>query len=523
MIIPEHFLSFLFGSLLHFRTLADASPDTILEIGADLRFLYANNRALDVLGVPAATIPGKTPAELGLPEPVCALFEKITAETLRLGGTFEREFELLTAAGNRFFSMRAAPCMELPGRAPSVVATIRDTTAHHHGDMRLEEASQRLVHHANNSPLAVVEFDCEGRCLSWNHKAEEMFGHSQPPGDDRTASLLLSFLYPEDRGRFEEVYHRLRAGGEVSSFVTSRFIGHDGKVSFGEWYLSSLLDSDGSPLSILCFINDVTDREKALVSLGRMKEELEETVAQRTAMLRRTAEELHAEIDTRRRLERDLVAISEREHRRIGHDLHDGICQELAGIRFSIEAMSKARMKKAALALQLAETAAAVARAIHQTRLLSRGLAPLALQDGGLDIALEELAANSASLFQIDCAFRLKGHLPPFDEDAATNLFRIAQESIQNATKHGAATKIRVLLDCAGPEGILTVTDNGNGLPPTPLPHPNNGGNGHSNGNGHGGMGMKIMRHRAELLGGTVRVISAKGGGACVHCVFRKP
>jgi signal transduction histidine kinase len=180
-------------------------------------------------------------------------------------------------------------------------------------------------------------------------------------------------------------------------------------------------------------------------------------------------------------------------------------------------------MRKTALALQLAETAAAVARAIHQTRLLSRGLAPLALQDGGLDIALEELAANSASLFQIDCAFRLKGHLPPFDEDAATNLFRIAQESIQNATKHGAATKIRVLLDCAGPEGILTVTDNGNGLPTTPLPHPNNGGNGHSNGNGHGGMGMKIMRHRAELLGGTVRVISAKGGGACVHCVFRKP
>lgn len=491
-----------------FEALSECSPDIILEITADGTISYANPQSVNMLCVPPDTIVGRNPSEIGLPEGFCAFLKTIATSTLRTGHTMERDYEIITPSQIRVFNIRTAP-VSLHGRDPvSIIASIRDRTDRRRREEELEAASQRLMLHANNSPLAVVEFDQHGRCTTWNHRAEELFG----PRPDSVLWMWSAVIHPDDRPRFEEVYERLNSGSEASAFASARFTARDGGTVYGEWHLSCLFDPDGHPASVLCFVNDATARVKAETALQQSKEQLEETVANRTSQLRKTTERLQNEIEVRRRLERDLIEISEREHRRIGQDLHDGVCQELAGIRFSIEAMSKSRASAKVLSKQLAELAAAASRAVHHTRLISRGLAPLVLESVEISDALEELAANSSTLFKTKCTFAAKGPIPNLGLERATNLYRIAQECIQNAIKHGGATRIRILLDCTGSKGILAVTDNGTGLPESAAPN-----------GAHSGMGLKIMGHRAEILRGTVSFLSPKEGGLCVHCVFDKP
>lgn len=497
----------LAASERQFRSLAENSPDIILRLDADGRFLYANHGTLPLFGLPAEELAGRKCGDLGMSEADRDFWEALPRETLAAGEPVERDFLLRAPGGERHFQIRAAVC---ESESPCVIASVRDVTARRVEELHLQEASQRLLYHANNSPLAVVEFDAEGQCLTWNHKAEEMLGPS-PLGGGPPIRSCLPLVYPEDRQRFADVHELLRRGAQVSTFLAARFFQRNGEVAHGEWYLSALLDDEGVCRSILSFLNDTSDRERAEQRLLKLNEEQEQIILSRTTMLRRINEDLHREISLRMELERDLARISEREHRRLGQDLHDGICQELAGIRFSVEAISKKLEKDSPARNQLASIADAVQRAIHHTRLLSRGLAPLQLEGGDIAMAIEELAGTTGTLFQVRCGFESRGQPPRFDLDAATHLYRIAQEAIQNSIKHGGATEIDIHLDFTGRDSRLSVSDNGCGLPPKTTPRP-----------ASDGMGLKIMRHRAEILRGTVSIHSPDGGGTRVLCVFPK-
>jgi signal transduction histidine kinase len=207
--------------------------------------------------------------------------------------------------------------------------------------------------------------------------------------------------------------------------------------------------------------------------------------------------------------ERELVMMSEREHRRIGHDLHDGICQELGALHFALQAAKRLAGTSSRLIQQLEVISQGVHRAIQHTRLIARGIAPFELEDGDLAGALRELTENTGTLHEIDCCLETHGPVVDFEPEAATHLFRIAQEAIQNALRHGAATRIVITLDFMEHGALLTITDNGTGLPDCVL------------GNPPAGMGWKIMRYRAGLLGGAVDMApSADGSGVCVRCRF---
>ena len=492
-----------------FRTLTENSPDIILRMDAAGRFVYANSGAADLFGVPLETLTGRTCQELRLPASLADFWSSLALETLASTEPIDRDWKISGPRGERHFQIRAATEHFSTPHTPSLIATVREVTVRRMQDLQLHEASQRLVYHANNSPLAVLEFDADGNCLSWNHKAVEFFGGPKKEGLAPIKNCL-PLIYPEDRERFLQTHEILRTGGQASSFITARFIHINGSLSHGEWYLSALLDEDGRCLSILCFLNDVSDRVKAEQALLQVNEDLEEIVLRRTSMLREMNESLHHEISARMELERDLIKISEREHRRLGHDLHDGICQELAGIRFSVEAISKKLEKTSPMRAQFTSIVDAAQRAIHHTRLLSRGLAPLQLECGDITSSLEELASTTETLFQIDCTFECKGTIPSFELDAATNLYRIAQEAIQNAIKHGKAKSIAIDLEFSDRNGRLTIIDNGHGLPEKHRPETQGD-----------GMGLKIMRHRSELIHGTVTVHSPAEGGTRVQCLFQ--
>jgi two-component system CheB/CheR fusion protein len=139
-----------------------------------------------------------------------------------------------------------------------------------------------------------------------------------------------------------------------------------------------------------------------------------------------------------------------------------------------------------------------------QTRELARGLSPVRLEAEGLADALRELAAGTRKVFRCDCRFRCHPPVLVSNHTVATHLYRIAQEAVSNALRHGKARRIDISLAAKGHSVILAVNDNGRGIPGK-LPK-------------RTGMGLRIMRYRAEVIGGALKVEPSARGGTRVVC-----
>jgi len=213
------------------------------------------------------------------------------------------------------------------------------------------------------------------------------------------------------------------------------------------------------------------------------------------------------DITERKHMEKALVEISAREQRQIGQDLHDGLGQHLTGIAF----MSKV------LAQQLADEQAVEAdharkivdlvnQAIHKTRELARGLLPVFSASDGLMSALKQWAAEVEDLFHVSCRFECTEPLLIDDVGLATQLYHIAQEAVNNAIKHGRARRILLSLRRESGKGSLIVEDDGVGLPETLPKQP--------------GLGLRIMSHRANMVGGSLEVRRGPERGTVVCCRF---
>src|SRR5206468_5286537 len=152
-----------------------------------------------------------------------------------------------------------------------------------------------------------------------------------------------------------------------------------------------------------------------------------------------------------RRLEREIVNISEAEQRRIGQDLHDGLCQYLAGLTCGVSSLRDDLQKLHVRAE--ADTAGELVKllqdAVVQTRDLAHELVPAQVSHLGLILALESLARSVTRMHSLTCRFRFHGGSPNWDEQTEIHLYRIAQEAINNAIRHGKARNILVFLDAA--------------------------------------------------------------------------
>ena len=167
-------------------------------------------------------------------------------------------------------------------------------------------------------------------------------------------------------------------------------------------------------------------------------------------------------ITERKRLEKEIIEISNREQQRIGQDLHDGLCQELAGIELMCQVLEqKLAAKSKAESKQVGEIAQHIREAISHTRKLAHGLSPVEFETNGLMSALQELAAHIQKLFRVECRLECPKPVLIRNNVFATHLYRIVQEAINNAVKHGKAKRILISLKPAGDRITLTVTDNG--------------------------------------------------------------
>lgn len=205
-------------------------------------------------------------------------------------------------------------------------------------------------------------------------------------------------------------------------------------------------------------------------------------------------------------LEQQVIEISEYEQRRIGQDLHDGLCQYLAALSCAAVSLKTELESRGAndLATRADELADLLQGGMHQARDLARGLVPAGMEEG-LATAMQRLAASTKRLQGVECHFDGAGG-SALDDAAAAHLFRIAQEAINNAIKHGKARSVEIRLSSSPDACSLSIADYGTGIPAA---------NKHQD-----GLGLSIMRYRAKLLGAQLLVENASHGGTVVSCSF---
>ena len=308
----------------------------------------------------------------------------------------------------------------------------------------------------------IMVLDVDGRVVQFNQACEQITGQRFDEVKGKSASDL--FPVAEERQRFQHAFAEL-LGGRLPPKFEAHWVTGDGGRRLVSWSGAGLPDANGSILHIIATGIDVTES---------------------------------------RRLENAILEISAREQRRIGQDLHDGLGQHLTGIAFMSKVLEQRLADK-----ELSESSGAtkivmlVNEAIHKTRELSRGLMPVVSDAQGLMSALEHYASEVEDLFGVQCRFECEHPVLIQDDAVANHLYRIAQEAVNNAIKHGRASHILIDLRCG--DGVtLSITDDGLGLPEDTAGSP--------------GMGLHIMNYRAKTIGGALRIQRCPRGGTAVTC-----
>jgi len=324
------------------------------------------------------------------------------------------------------------------------------STQHELAQAAVKDREERLRAILETAVEGIITIDEHGIIESVNAAAERLFGYSEKDLIGKNVSVLMPSPHREAHDGYIENY--LRTG-------RAKIIGIGREVAGRR--------KDGT-----IFPMDLSVSEVKLAA-------------------RRMFTGFVRDITERKQLEKEILEISDREQRRIGQDLHDGLCQHLAGI----ELMSQVLAQKLAPiskshAKQVGEIASHVRDAISHTRSLARGLSPVTIESEGLMSALHELATNTEKMFQIECRCDFARPVDIHDHSVATHLFRIAQEAVSNAIKHGRAKRIVIALHQASGRITLSISDNGSGLSKSPTSHK--------------GMGLRIMQSRAGMIGGNI-------------------
>jgi len=333
----------------------------------------------------------------------------------------------------------------------------------------LGDSAERLRAILETAVEGIITIDERGTIESFNPAAEKFFGYTAGEAIGKNVKILM----PEP--------YRHEHDGYLSNY---RHTGHARIIGIGREVIGRRKDGTTFPM-------DLSVSEVKLAG-------------------RRMFAGFVRDITERKQLEKEIIEISNREQQRIGQDLHDGLCQELTGIELMCQVLEqKLSARSKPEAKQVGEIGQHIRDAISHTRKLARGLSPVEFEANGLMSALKELSAHVEKLFHIECRVECPEPVLIQNNVFATHLYRIAQEAINNAVKHGKAKHIVISLKPAGNRMALAINDDGLGFSAETQKT--------------GGMGLHIMKYRASVVDAALEVRSgADGAGTMVLCVFRK-
>jgi PAS domain S-box-containing protein len=394
----------------------------------------------------------------------------------------------------------------VPNGGRSIIRMVfSDVTEHRRTELELNESRAELAAVTASAMDAIISTSEDQRIVQFNGAAEAMFSCYA----SKAIGQPLARFIPE---RFREAGQKLLRNF-ARGHITAGRMGALGQI----WGLRANgqefpIEASISQTEVVgekrltLVLRDITERKLAEEEILRLNNELEQRVRDRTAELETANRELQREVAERRQLQRQMLEISEREQRRIGQDLHDGIGQQLTGLMLLNDALLKKLAKKSlneqADIRRIGELLAQARVQVHQ---LSRGLHPVTPAPYGLMTALGQLAQNISGLHDVDCRFRCSRSVLLQDNLVATHLFRIAQEAVHNAVRHGRGKHIRLSLTSHNGSVHLTVRDDGRGISQTASAKSR-------------GLGFQIMRSRCEVIGASLTLCPLQPHGTRLEC-----
>ncbi len=440
--------------------------------------------------------PDRHPASVGLPEGHIPLKNFLTVPAV-VGGKVVGQIAL--ANSRRDYVERDLLAIERIAKLYALaVQRMRRQAA-----LKASEERYALAQKAAN--IGSWEWDIARDRVVWSEQIEPMFGLAR--GQFRgTNDAFHRCVHPEDL-QFVADSVLAAVDGRKDYNIEHRIVRPDGTVRWVSETADVIRDAEGKAVRMVGLVRDITDRKKAQTEIQKLNEQLELRVVERTAELTEANKHLRAEMLRRKRLEQEILEISEREQTRIGRELHDSLGQQLTGIAI----MGKVLQQRLAIqspeeATRAGELVKLITRAIEETRQLSRGLHPVALDENGLMSALQSLALATEGLPGVSCTFECDQPVLVRNASMAVHLYRIAQEAVSNAIRHGRAKRIAISLISNHNRATLSIVNDGRKFPKR-LPRKR-------------GMGLQVMGYRAEVIGGILTVQQGPTGGTQVTCDF---
>jgi signal transduction histidine kinase len=288
------------------------------------------------------------------------------------------------------------------------------------------------------------------------------------------------------------------------AFVTwfvSRRSGLIFALAAGAITIGSALVHDGYPPAVAFW--NCCMRAGVLITMVWLLSAVRSFMQQQEQAVRDRASDLHREIGQRKRAEREFFQLLQKQREQIAYDLHDDLAQVLTAIAMKTKCLESEL--KASFSPH-AESAAAIVKlmnsAVGQTRTIARGLCPIDSQSAELVSAVRRLAEDTSKSFGVKCHITSTHSNLPYSRDAAVHIYRIAQQAIDNAIRHGNAKCIEIKLEHTDQQFRMCVWDDGSGFDESAdKPH---------------GLGLRTMAFRADVFNGTFEISSKPGEGTCV-------
>lgn len=332
-------------------------------------------------------------------------------------------------------------------------------------EQAIRESEEKFRTLAEKSPN-IIFINKGGKVVYVNDKCEEILGYAKKSFFAPDFSFY-SFIAPEYHELIKQNYARHQRGEDIKPYEYD-LLTKDGR-RINALITTKLIPFQGE-LSILGIVTDITEL---------------------------------------RHLEQDLAELEIQQRMEIGHDLHDGLGQYLTGISLKCKAIENMLSDGSQIQKDdIAEITELINLATQKAHDLSEGLAPTSLKVGGIETALRELANQTRNLFEVACEFKYLRSIKNINQIIATHLFRIAQEAVTNAVRHGKPKRINISLEHKKHNIIMRIQDNGVGINQTKLEK--------------GGMGLRIMKYRARTIGAVLEIKPAPKKGTIVCCTINE-
>lgn len=448
-----------------YRQLVENADCVIIRISKDGKITFFSEFAQKFYGYTAKEVLGKNIIGTIMPEgdSFGQNLARIARDIKKLPGFYAAcENENICKNGRRVWVSWANKAIhDEDGNGAEILCVGHDITER----KQMENELKLLATVVHNSNDAITVQDLKGNIISWNLGAERIYGYSKAEAMKMNISRIIPGHKLDEMMTLAE---RAIKGESIKLFETQH-IAKNNRILDISLTATLLKDENGKPFALTTTERDITER---------------------------------------RRLEKEILDITEKERELIGQEIHDSMGQVLTGIAIKCKGLSlRLKSKSSEETKDALEISKLANKAIAQARDIAKMLYPVDIQTGGLVSALKTLASDAGKTLGVACRFRCGKSVSVKNLIEAKQIYRIVQEAVTNAVRHGKANNINVSLRLTNKGTVLAIENDGVDFPKLSLSRK--------------GVGLKIMKYRTDLIGGSLDIRKGDKGGTIVTVRFR--